>query len=93
MAGENINRRLNIYINDKEVVNSMRGVTAAMNQVRNQIRNLDASAEDYDEQLKKLKTTLFGDNRMQLETLSHLLHKVFTLIKNLMERKQMKCKR
>ena len=57
MAGENINRRLNIYINDKEVVNSMRGVTAAMNQVRNQIRNLDASAEDYDEQLKKLKNT------------------------------------
>jgi hypothetical protein len=23
MAGENINRRLNIYINDKEVVNSL----------------------------------------------------------------------
>jgi hypothetical protein len=57
MAGENINRRLNIYVNDKEVVNSMRGVGAAMNQVRNQIRNLDASAEDYDEQLRRLTAT------------------------------------
>lgn len=57
MAGENINRRLNIYVNDQQVVNSMRGVGAAMNQVRNQIRNLDASAEDYDERLQELRTT------------------------------------
>jgi TP901 family phage tail tape measure protein len=57
MAGENINRRLNIYINDKEVVNSMGGVTRAMTKTRNEIRNLNKGAEDYDEQLKKLKDT------------------------------------
>jgi hypothetical protein len=57
MAGENINRRLNIYINDKEVVNSMRGVTSAMVQVKNQMRGLDKTAEDYDAQLEKLKKT------------------------------------
>ncbi|MBN8565215.1 MAG: phage tail tape measure protein [Flavobacteriales bacterium] len=57
MAGENINRRLNIYVNDEQVVNSMRGVGAAMSKVRNQIRNLDASAEDYDEQLQRLRRT------------------------------------
>jgi hypothetical protein len=57
MAGENINRRLNIYINDREVVNSMRGVTAEMARVRNQLRNLNAGAEDYDQQLQHLTTT------------------------------------
>lgn len=57
MAAENINRKLNIYINDKEVVNSMGGVTRAMSSTRNAIKNLNKGAEDYDEQLKKLKDT------------------------------------
>lgn len=57
MAAENINRRLNIYINDKEVVNSMRGVTREMTKTRNEINNLNKGAADYDEQLKKLKDT------------------------------------
>ena len=57
MAGENINRRLNIYINDREVVNSMRGVSGEMSKVRNEIRNLNKNASDYDDRLKKLKDT------------------------------------
>jgi hypothetical protein len=57
MSAENINRRLNIYINDREVVNSMRGITAEMSRVRNQMRNLNRSAEDYDEQLEHLRNT------------------------------------
>jgi TP901 family phage tail tape measure protein len=57
MAGENINRRLNIYINDKEVVNSMSGITREMAKTRNEIRSLNKGAEDYDERLKKLKDT------------------------------------
>jgi hypothetical protein len=36
MAGENINRRLNIYINDKEVVNSLSGITREMGKTRNE---------------------------------------------------------
>lgn len=57
MAGENINRRLNIYINDREVVNSMRGITGEMAHVRNQMRNLNRGAADYDQQLHRLRNT------------------------------------
>jgi hypothetical protein len=57
MAGENINRRLNIYINDREVINSMRGVTSEMGRVRNQMRNLNAGAADYNERLQELRNT------------------------------------
>ncbi|MBC5840737.1 phage tail tape measure protein [Flavobacterium sp. F-380] len=57
MAAENINRRLNIYINDREVVNSMRGVGSEMARVRNQMRNLNAGADDYNEQLQELRST------------------------------------
>lgn len=54
---ENINRRLNIYINDREVVNSMRGVSAEMGKVLNQMRNLNRGADDYDQQLAHLTNT------------------------------------
>lgn len=57
MASENINRKLNIYINDKEVVNSMGGITRAMSTTRNAIRSLDRDSADYDERLKALKET------------------------------------
>jgi TP901 family phage tail tape measure protein len=54
---ENINRKLNIYINDKEVVNSMSGVTRAMAATRNEIRTLNKGADDYNERLAELKDT------------------------------------
>ncbi|MBC5835830.1 hypothetical protein G6N05_05470 [Flavobacterium sp. F372] len=54
MAGENVNRRLNIYINDREVTNSLTGVTREMSKVRAQMRGLNKGAEDYQEQLDKL---------------------------------------
>ncbi len=57
MAGENINRRLNIYINDREVVNSQRGISREMAKVRNEIRNLNAGAADYSQQLTRLNST------------------------------------
>lgn len=57
MAGENINRRLNIYINDREIINSSRGIDREMAKVRNQIKNLNKGAADYDQQLAKLKNT------------------------------------
>jgi len=57
MAGENINRRLNIYINDREVVNSMRGITSEMGRVRNEMRSLNRGAADYDERMAHLRTT------------------------------------
>ena len=57
MAGENINRRLNIYINDREIVNSSRGIEREMARVRNEIRNLNRGAADYDQQLDRLRDT------------------------------------
>lgn len=58
MAGQKITRRINIFINDKEVVNSMSGINRAITKTKNEIKNLDASSADYDQRLKKLKTTL-----------------------------------
>lgn len=57
MAGENINRKLNIYINDKEVVNSATGINKALSTVRNQMKSLVKGTDDYDEKLKELKAT------------------------------------
>lgn len=54
MAGENVNRRLNIYINDREVTNSLTGITREMRKVQGQMGNLNEGAEDYQEQLDKL---------------------------------------
>jgi uncharacterized small protein (DUF1192 family) len=58
MAGENINRRLNIYINDKEVVNSMGGVTRAIAQTKNELRGLVRGAENYESEVKRLTEQL-----------------------------------
>lgn len=54
MAGESINRRLNIYINDREVTNSLAGVEREMRKVQSQIKNLNKGAEDYENQLNGL---------------------------------------
>lgn len=65
MAGENINRRLNIYINDREVTNSMRGITREMSRVRNEMRSLNRGAADYDERLAHLRNTYVQLQRQQ----------------------------
>lgn len=57
MADRNINRRINIYVNGKEVENSATGIKRAMKQVENQINRLDASAADYDDRLAALSAT------------------------------------
>ena len=57
MAGENINRRINIYINDKGITNSSRGIGREMRKVKNEISNLDKSAADYSVRLGKLRDT------------------------------------
>jgi hypothetical protein len=54
MAGENINRRLNIYINDKEVVNSLSGITKEMGKTRNELKNLIKGSVDYDKDVARL---------------------------------------
>lgn len=57
MAGENVNRRIHLYINDREVVNSANSIDAALRKVRNEKRNLVKGTEDYDAKLKQLLDT------------------------------------
>jgi TP901 family phage tail tape measure protein len=72
MAGENINRRLNIYINDKEVVNSISGINRAMASTKNQIKNLDKASEDYNDKLKELTETYKKLEKEQSDVRDHL---------------------
>lgn len=58
MADKNITRQLSIYINDREVVNSLGGITREMSKVRGQLRNLNKGSDDYDQKSKELKNTL-----------------------------------
>lgn len=67
MAGENINRKLNIYINDKEVVNSLSGITREMGKTRNELKNLNKNSADYDADVARLTKHLADLNDKQTE--------------------------
>lgn len=67
MAGENINRKLNIYINDKEVVNSLSGITREMGKTRNELKNLNKNSVDYDADVARLTKHLSDLNDKQTE--------------------------
>jgi len=58
MANDNVTRRLSIYINDTEVVNSMSGITKAIGSTRAQMNALVRGTEDYDTKMEVLKDTL-----------------------------------
>lgn len=46
MSQENVTRRISIYVNGKEVENSLKGVDGAVVHLRNQLRQLDLSTEE-----------------------------------------------
>ena len=59
MAGrKEIPRELSIYINDKAVVNSLRGITGEITRTNNEMKNLNKNSATYDEDLKKLQGNL-----------------------------------
>ena len=58
MADKKVTRQLSIYINDREVVNSLGGIDREMSKVRGQLKNLNKGTEDYDVKSKQLKDTL-----------------------------------
>lgn len=58
MADKKVNRQLSIFINDKEVVNSLTGITRAVNTTTNQLRNLNATSDTYDRDLAELTARL-----------------------------------
>lgn len=78
---ENINRRLNIYINDREVVNSMRGITSEITRTRNELRNLNRGAADYDQELDRLTRSLSELTSRQATFRSEISGSISTLQK------------
>lgn len=58
MSKDNVTRRVSIYVNGKEVENSLKGVEGAMAQVRNKMRLLNKDSENYDQDSKHLAQTM-----------------------------------
>ena len=66
-ARKEIPREISIYINDVAVVNSFTGINRAIRQTNNEIGALNKNSATYDEDLKRLKTTLGGLKEKQAE--------------------------
>jgi len=59
MSGrKEIPRELSIYINDRQVINSLGGVTREIGKVNSEMRNLNKNSATYDEDLKRLQKDL-----------------------------------
>lgn len=65
MSSENINRKIHIYINGKEVVNSLSGVTREISKTKAELRSLNKNQDDYDEKVKQLTKHLADLNGRQ----------------------------
>jgi hypothetical protein len=57
-SSKKITRQLSIFINDREVVNSLGGINKEMAKVNAQLKNLKGGEEDYDKKSKELKDSL-----------------------------------
>ena len=55
---QDVTRQLSIFINDREVTNSLSGISKEMSKVRGQLRNLNKGSEDYEERSTELKDSL-----------------------------------
>lgn len=66
-ARKEIARELSIYINDRQVVNSLGGVTREITKVNAEMRNLNKNSATYDQDLKKLQNDLAGLKDRQKE--------------------------
>lgn len=67
MAKDNVTRRISIYVNGKEVENSLKGVEGAMAQVRNKMRLLNKDSDTYDKDSKELSQTMSQLRERQAE--------------------------
>jgi len=67
MASKKVTRELSIFVNDREVVNSLGGISREIGKVSGQMRNLNKNSESYDQDLKQLKNTLGGLKDKQSE--------------------------
>ena len=67
MSKDNVTRRISIFVNGKEVENSLKGVEGAMAQVRNRMRLLNSDSESYDKDSKELAKTMNDLRQRQSE--------------------------
>ena len=67
MSKDNVTRRISIFVNGKEVENSLKGVEGAMAQVRNRMRLLNSDSETYDKDSKELAQTMEQLRQRQAE--------------------------
>jgi hypothetical protein len=58
MSNTNVTRRISIYVNGKEVQNSLKGVEGAIVHTKNALRKLVEGEEDYEKKSQELKNTL-----------------------------------
>ena len=58
MSKENVTRRISIFVNGKEVENSLKGVDGEIQHVRNSLRKLVEGTEDYDKKKSELTQNL-----------------------------------
>jgi len=65
MANNSTNRKINIWINGKQVENSYKGISNSMRKARNELANMTIGSKAYLEQTKKLKQLqkLMDDHR------------------------------
>jgi hypothetical protein len=67
MSKENVTRRISIYVNGKEVENSLKGVEGEISHVRNSLRKLVEGTEDYDKKKAELTQNLIQLTERQRE--------------------------
>jgi hypothetical protein len=67
MARKEIPRELSIYINDKQVVNSLAGITSAIGKTKNELKNLNKNSATYNEDLDRLGKELQELTKHQTE--------------------------
>ncbi|MGK4567857.1 hypothetical protein [Flavobacterium sp. 3HN19-14] len=67
MSKENVNRQISIFINDREVKNSLGGIEKEMGKVRGQLKNLVKGTDDYDAKLKEGTSALEQLKKKQIE--------------------------
>lgn len=58
MSKDNVTRRVSIYVNGKEVENSLKGVDGEIKHVQNSLRKLVEGTDDYDKKKTELSQTL-----------------------------------
>ncbi len=67
MSDKKVTRRLSIFINDKEVINSLSGIGREIGATKREMNNLNKSSETYNEDLARLQKRLEGLNKAYAE--------------------------